>query len=244
MKRGTGGIVINNRPLKQLHLVVKQIPRNVWVLIFQHIIVYDKYHLDFVYNCRFICKSFAKMLESPKLWQPLINQHDLGFFPDLRHDKSLLPLTYLAQITFRNYHEDKLTHVLLKKWFFKKRFKLLFQTLSPITYIIHGKYMRNILGAVNAFKLHSFWGEYHCGVICKNHLFISDHFDQLRVIFDNVKRDLITDGRCITINVNELQSKYIKIGFQLMLGLWKFKPRNKKGSTLFKEIMNKEVYHF
>jgi F-box-like len=144
---------INLRPTKRrtqekVEFTLNRVPKDIWLMIFNYLVpkrndFRRQESINSLYNCRFVCKKWADIASNDRLWNQIIYlaENCIGLWEDLTHYKRIYdyesrkfikPCSFFAQITMRNFKKEDATMTLLSKWFRTKRWRLLFQTLSPI----------------------------------------------------------------------------------------------------------------
>ena len=124
------------RLIQSTQSTFKSVPKDVWIYIFSFLS-----KVDDLKACRLVCKLWEKVCVEPQVWDKYLT-FDMkynGMFDDLNDDnkyfwnfKKLKPSEHYAQVTLANFQKSNATLKLLEKWFRKKRWKLLFQTLAPL----------------------------------------------------------------------------------------------------------------
>lgn len=156
-----GHCKMNLRPTKRrvqqvMDSKLELVPNEIWLMIFEWLIpqksdiFWGRRNIENLYNCRLVCKKWAKIAEDEKLWWSIISNFGYcgeSMWKDLTFHKDscpwgprqiyLKPPSFFAQITLRNFKKEDATLELLAKWFRCKRWNLLFQVLSPILTLSH-----------------------------------------------------------------------------------------------------------
>jgi len=143
----------NLRPTKRriqekVEFSFNRVPKDIWLKIFSYLVPKRNFRrqeaINCLYSCKLVCKKWTSIASSDKLWNPVIYcENCTGLWEDLTFicsDRNNIynpgtyvkPYSYLAQITMRGFKKEDATLKLLSKWFKTKRWRLLFQTLSPI----------------------------------------------------------------------------------------------------------------
>ena len=191
---------LKRRKDEQMVNVFKRVPTDTWIEIFKCLcptkhdflhfyhykidksVSYDM--IDDIYNCRLVCKKWSVILTNTTLWKSVISKYNRQHLTkDLWKDLNESPSpSFFAQITMRGFKKEYATLDLLAKWFRKRRWKLLFQTLSPILtfssmylcktdieeYILNNVMTYHDISIhdehVYEFRYNHYWGDNGCAV--------------------------------------------------------------------------------
>lgn len=196
---------LKKRQEKQMSSILFQVSDEIWLMIFSWLVpsnsnkIVPYYNL---FNCCLVCKLWAQIASDKTLWFSLIhNNGNSGLWNDLTCNSNqslwgprqtmISPPSLYAQVTLRGFTEKDATVELLAKWFRKKRWRLLFQTLSPLLTLNNFDFdddgqkrwnnscFRDVMksrmmkygdvathnDSVYEFRFNHYWGDNECGIL-------------------------------------------------------------------------------